>query len=378
MPLRTKNNCCSIFTPATNYFMYTVMKDEKGSLNRSGNIHAELLHLTRKLAETPLKDFDETVSSTLMQIGQTLGMDHSCVYEWSKPNEAMVSTHQWNMQNRNSLEGLTPIQLGSIYDMLSLNNNVLLPSIPNDLPKDWYAERRLLTSLRFKSLILFPMVSLEQVVGFIELGSFQFNRILSKETLQLLNVWAALISGLIQNRKSEILLQQCSQQVKSLFGDDNDLEINNLANETFTQAFHASPALMSITRLSDGTFLEVNKAFLSTLGYDRSDIVGKSSLMLGFLKPDERERIIDNIRNNRAVRNFELVVRSKTGAVKVGLLSCDSLWVDNQHCLITVITDITERKIREVVLRKLSEDTLFANLPKRNQMLGFNAMHAWH
>lgn len=369
MPLRTKNNCCSIFTPATNYFMYTVMKDEKGSLNRSGNIHAELLHLTRKLAETPLKDFDETINSTLMQIGQTLGMDHSCVYEWSKPNEAIVSTHQWNMLKQNPLQGLAPIQLGNIYDMLSLNNSVLLPSIPNDLPKDWYAERRLLTSLRFKSLILFPMVSLEQVVGFIELGSFQFNRILSKETLQLLNVWAALVSGLIQNRKSEILLQQCSQQVKNL---------DNLSDETFTQAFHASPALMAITRLSDGTFLEVNKAFLSTLNYDRSDIVGKSSLMLGFLKPDERERIIENIRNKKAIRNFELVVRSKTGVVKVGLLSCDSLWVDNQHCLITVITDITERKIREVLLRKLSEDTLFANLPRRNQMLGFNAMHAWH
>jgi len=355
-----------------------VMNDEKASLNRSGNLHAELLFLTRKLAETPQKDFDGTVTSTLMQIGQTLGMDHSCVYEWSKPNEALVPTYEWSNVKHNPLYGLTPSRMGCMYELICSNQNVMLPSIPNDMPNEWYTERRLLQSMRIKSLLLLPLVSMEQVVGFIELGSIQFNRILSKETLQLLNVWAALVSGLFQNKKSELLLQRCSQQANSLVGDGKILEINKLSDETYTQAFQESPALMAITRLSDGVFLEVNKTFLRTLGYDRNEIVGKSTLSLGFLQPDERERMIESIRNNCSIRNFELVVRSKTGAVKVGLMSCDSLWIENQHCLITVITDITERKIREVVLRKMSEDTLFANLPQRNQMLGFNSMQAWH
>lgn len=378
MALRMKHHCHSIFTSATNYFMCLVMKDEKGTLNRSGNLHAELLHLTRKLAETPLNDFNGTVTSTLMQLGQTLGMDHSCVYEWSKPDEALVSTHEWSAVKHCPMHGLAPNQLGIMYDTLCSNENVLIPSFPNELPMNWFAERRLLESLRFKSLLLFPLVSMEKVIGFIEMGSVQFNRILSKETLQLVNVWAALVSGLIQNRKSEILLQQSSQQVNSLVGEDKNLEIKKISNETFTKVFRTNPALMAITRLSDGTFLEVNDAFLRTLGYDRSEIVGKSTLSLGFLQPNERERMVESIRSNRAIRNFELVVRSKTGVVKVGLMSCDSLWVNNQHCLITVITDITERKIREVMLRKISDDTLFANLPQRNQMLGFNAMQAWH
>lgn len=373
-----KHHCHSIFTPATNYFMYLVMKDEKGTLNRSGNLHAELLHLTRKLAEAPLKDFDETINSTLLQIGQTLGMDHGCVYEWSKPDEALVPTHEWSAIKHCPMHGLAPKQLGTMYDMLCSSENVQIPSFPNELPINWFAERRLLESLRFKSLLLFPLVSMEKVIGFIELGSVQLNRILSKETLQLVNVWAALVSGLIQNRKSELLLQQCSQQANSLIGEDKNLEIKKISNETFTQVFRTNPALMAITRLSDGAFLEVNDAFLRTLGYDRSEIVGKSTLTLGFLQPKERERMVESIRNNRAIRNFELVVRTKTGVVKVGLMSCDSLWVNNQHCLITVITDITERKIREVMLRKISDDTLFANLPQRNQMLGFNAMQAWH
>lgn len=368
----------SIFTPTTNYFIYAIMKDEKASLNRSGNLHAELLYLSRKLAETPLKDFDGTVASTLMQIGQTLGMDHTCVYEWTKPNETLVSTHEWSKIKHNPLHGLVPNQLGSMYDMLCSNQNVLLPSIPNDLPNDWFAERRLLESMRFKSFILLPLVSLEHVIGFIELGSIHFNRILTKETLQILNVWAALVSGLIQNKKSEILLQQCNKQAISLLGKTKKLERKSLSDEVFTKAFHASPALLAITRLSDGVILEVNNTFLQTMGYSRSEIVGRSTLSMGFLQPEERERILEGIRNNQTIRNVELVVRSKTGEVKVGLLSSDTFWIDNQRCLITVITDITERKIQEVMLRKISDDTLYANIPKRTPLFGYNPMQAWH
>src|SRR5450759_918008 len=49
------------------------------------------------------------------------------------------------------------------------------------------------------------------------------------------------------------------------------------SEEKFAAAFHASPDLISITRLSDGTILEVNEGFSQLLGYAHAEIIGKNT-----------------------------------------------------------------------------------------------------
>ena len=44
----------------------------------------------------------------------------------------------------------------------------------------------------------------------------------------------------------------------------------------FAAAFHASPDLMAITRLTDGTLLEVNEGFTRLLGYTRAEALGRT------------------------------------------------------------------------------------------------------
>ena len=53
------------------------------------------------------------------------------------------------------------------------------------------------------------------------------------------------------------------------------------AESKFRIAFHANPESISLSVLEDGTYLEVNNAFVATMGYERSELIGKSSLELG-------------------------------------------------------------------------------------------------
>ncbi len=49
------------------------------------------------------------------------------------------------------------------------------------------------------------------------------------------------------------------------------------SEEKFSKAFNASPGSISISRLGDGKFIEVNESFLRDKGYTRKEIIGHSS-----------------------------------------------------------------------------------------------------
>jgi len=123
----------------------------------------------------------------------------------------------------------------------------------------------------------------------------------------------------------------------------------------FSSDFQANPELMILSNLKDGSYMDVNAAFLNTLEFDRSEIVGKNALELGFLTPKELEILQHSIKSRHPLKNHEIVVRSKTGAVVVGLLSCITIRIKNKPYLITVVTDITQQKFQEVANQKLTE-----------------------
>src|SRR5581483_4435964 len=57
--------------------------------------------------------------------------------------------------------------------------------------------------------------------------------------------------------------------------------------KSFEKAFHANPLAMSISRLEDGRFLDVNNSFLRFTGASRNEIIGKTSTHLGIWRTEE-------------------------------------------------------------------------------------------
>lgn len=115
------------------------------------------------------------------------------------------------------------------------------------------------------------------------------------------------------------------------------------SEEKFQKAFEASPLLMSIIRVSDGTYVEVNNAWISFIGYSRDEIINCKVLELDKNDLAIYSNIIRQIDEEGRIYNAELDITTRTGEKRTVLCSFESIILDDQSCLLIVAVDITER-----------------------------------
>ena len=68
------------------------------------------------------------------------------------------------------------------------------------------------------------------------------------------------------------------------------------SEQRFQTVFQVNPQPAAITRFSDGKFLIVNDAFLKMAGYARDEIVGKTTVELGFITARGRAATLDGLK----------------------------------------------------------------------------------
>ncbi len=117
------------------------------------------------------------------------------------------------------------------------------------------------------------------------------------------------------------------------------------SKELLSRAFTASPDWISISRLSDGKYLEVNEAFENRTGYKREEVIGRTALELGiWVEPQKRQEAMGMLQEKGSLRDFEADLRMKSGEVRTFSLSVQILEVSGEKCSLAVCRDITERK----------------------------------
>ena len=133
-------------------------------------------------------------------------------------------------------------------------------------------------------------------------------------------------------------------------------EALRISEERFKIAFRSSPHPVIITELASGRCLEVNDASLKVFGYERDEVIGQTTIMLGIWPTlDDRARFFQQLREEGAIRNREISLRTKDRKVRELLVSSEIIELNGTSCLITVGTDITEHKQAEAALRESEE-----------------------
>jgi PAS domain S-box-containing protein len=122
------------------------------------------------------------------------------------------------------------------------------------------------------------------------------------------------------------------------------------SEEKFARAFAANPAGIVISRLADGCFLDANPAYLQMLGYTRDELIGRRSIELGIISPEERARVVDRAAQPPNRAPFEVQVRTKSGSTVEIMTAFAMIDVVGESCLLTMAVDITERKRYEKLL----------------------------
>ena len=126
-----------------------------------------------------------------------------------------------------------------------------------------------------------------------------------------------------------------------------------VSEEKFSKAFHLGPDAVTITAIDDGSFLEVNDDFLRLSGFARDEIIGRSSVELGFwTNPKDRQHIVALLRRSGEARDLEVRMSIKSGEVRIVQMSAHTIELSGRPCMIAIIRDVTERLALEVQLRQ--------------------------
>jgi PAS domain S-box-containing protein len=128
------------------------------------------------------------------------------------------------------------------------------------------------------------------------------------------------------------------------------------SEEKFSKAFHTIPVMMSIEDAND-IFIDVNKAFMDNMGFDREDIIGRRASDLNILfAPEDVQKAQKILKEQDTFRDIELSFRQKSGNKFTVLMSIEKFYMNNVVYTLTSALDITERKNAEAERERLIAD----------------------
>jgi diguanylate cyclase (GGDEF)-like protein/PAS domain S-box-containing protein len=120
----------------------------------------------------------------------------------------------------------------------------------------------------------------------------------------------------------------------------------------YRAAFQTSLDSINITRMSDGQYLDVNESFLKTTGWEKQDVIGRTSSDINvWHDPADRTRLVEILQKNHECRDLEARFNTKNGGLIYGSMSASIVIINGETCILSCTRDITERKLAEAALR---------------------------
>ncbi len=147
---------------------------------------------------------------------------------------------------------------------------------------------------------------------------------------------------------------QMSAQLRDAFAR---LQINLRESEArYATIFYHSPDPIAITRVEDGSWLEVNNAFLELSGYNYDEIIDRTATDINLIvQPEEVEEIWKKLSETGVVKNQEFHWRTQSGEILISLISCTLIEIDGEQVILSISKEIGERKKIELALRDSEE-----------------------
>jgi PAS domain S-box-containing protein len=142
------------------------------------------------------------------------------------------------------------------------------------------------------------------------------------------------------------------------------------SEEKCSKAFHASPDAITINRLGDGDYLDVNEGFTRVTGYTAAEVLGRSSLpgAVGLWQdPGDRQRFQAMLLSQGTIRDQAFPFRRKDGTPYTGLVSGSLIDIQGEPCALCVTRDVTELNRQARQLERMTQ--LYAALSQVNQAI---------
>lgn len=139
------------------------------------------------------------------------------------------------------------------------------------------------------------------------------------------------------------------------------------SEEKFYSIFHSSSVGMTISNFSDKIILEANQVFLDSIEYSKEEVIGKNAIEIGIIDNfEERNEVLKKVNSLGRSPDFELRLRTKSGAHFDALISLTVMPIKGEKCVVSIFYDITEKKKIENDLRRKTLELASSNKELEN------------
>ena len=109
----------------------------------------------------------------------------------------------------------------------------------------------------------------------------------------------------------------------------------------FRGIFRTSPDTITISRLTDGRYIEVNESFTTNTGYSQEEAIGKTAFELSlWFDNKDRNKVVEAIKNKGFIQNLHVRFRVKNGNILHGLLSANIIDIEGMPHVLSVVQNI--------------------------------------
>ena len=124
----------------------------------------------------------------------------------------------------------------------------------------------------------------------------------------------------------------------------------------YRTAFQMNLDSVDICHKEDGTFIDVNDAFLRITGFERDEVIGHTAQEIGIWdNPQDRQKLIEALSLTSSCQNLEFPYRTKDRRLRLGRLSVTPIELDGACCILSVTRDVTEASEARKNLAKAQE-----------------------
>lgn len=124
---------------------------------------------------------------------------------------------------------------------------------------------------------------------------------------------------------------------------------NEISREMVFRVFQSSSFLMAINSLESGKYVDVNDAFLRSLGYKKEDIIGRTSDDIRlFMDLDESNKYLKLISRLRKIKDYPVSLKTSSGQKKKFLFTTEIITLSDGEYLLTTLQEVKDLKKKKI------------------------------
>ncbi|MDZ7697836.1 MAG: PAS domain S-box protein [Deltaproteobacteria bacterium] len=112
----------------------------------------------------------------------------------------------------------------------------------------------------------------------------------------------------------------------------------------FRTLFDESPQAVAVTELESGKMVDVNRKFCEVTGYDKDELIGKTTTDMDFYSEGARTKFIQELRESGAVNGLALDFNIRHGAKVYSEAYARLIHISGKPHVLSMLVDITEQR----------------------------------